>query len=65
MNCKCIICLECDGSGAVWYSFTGEHLGNHRCDDLDILETCPVCNGQGIEEMCDDCYEFHEAEYGR
>jgi len=65
MNCKCVRCLDCGGSGSVWCSFTGEYLGNHRSDDMDTLETCLECNGQGITEMCDDCYEYHEAEYGR
>ncbi len=55
LNCKCIICAECDGTGNIWISFSGEYLGNHRCDDQDEIEECPECDGNGISDMCDDC----------
>ena len=57
MTCTCIPCSECDGTGTVWYSFSGEYLGKHRCDDLDELETCSECHGSGISELCDECAE--------
>lgn len=64
MTCSCIPCGECGGSGNVWLSFTGKYLGNHRCDDLDELETCAECHGSGIDEMCDECREKEdEAEW--
>ncbi len=44
----------------MWVSFTGKYLGNHRCDDLDDLETCQACGGSGLDEMCDHCRELNE-----
>lgn len=64
MTCKCVPCSECNGSGSVWFSFSGKYLGNHRSDDLDELVTCEVCSGSGLDEMCDECREKEEeAEY--
>jgi len=55
--CGCIPCSECEGSGTVWISFSGEYLGNNKCDDLDDLETCPACEGTGLSQICDSCRE--------
>ncbi len=60
--CECIVCSECNGTGTVWTSFTGEYLGNHRCDDMDNLESCDECNGSGIAEECDQCAELRREE---
>ena len=57
-KCRCVQCGECGGSGIVWYSFTGEYLGNHRSDDLDDLDTCPECHGLGIDGLCSYCEEL-------
>src|SRR5579872_2401108 len=45
MACECVSCSACGGTGTVWFSFPGpdrggKYLGNHRCDDLDELDTC-------------------------
>ena len=59
MACRCVACDECGGSGTVWFAFPGpdrggKYLGNHRCDDLDEMDTCPYCE-RGLVEMCDEC----------
>jgi hypothetical protein len=59
-QCTCVSCGACDGSGSVWYSFSGEYLGNSRCDDLDDLQTCDECNGSGLSEVCDLCQDWRE-----
>lgn len=59
-RCRCVSCAECDGTGNVWFSFSGQYLGNNRCDDLDDLRTCDECNGSGLSEMCDLCQDRHE-----
>jgi hypothetical protein len=64
MACACVACEECGGSGHVWRSFSGKYLGNHRCDDLDELETCEECHGSGITEMCDGCQTKLEQDEG-
>lgn len=57
--CTCVSCPECHGGGFVYYSFPGigggQYLGTHRSDDLDEMETCDVCRGRGITEMCESC----------
>lgn len=60
MPCECVICSECGGSGRVWFSFPGpgregKYLGNHRCDDLDEMDTCSICGGSGVSEVCHEC----------
>ncbi len=60
MTCNCVSCGECGGSGFVWRSFDGEYLGDHRCDDLDEMEDCPQCEGEGISELCDECQQALE-----
>ncbi len=30
MACTCVPCGECDGTGSVWWSFSGKYLGNSR-----------------------------------
>jgi len=65
MTCKCVPCSSCNGSGHVWYSFSGEYLGNSRCDDLDDLESCDDCGGSGIAEECDECLEYWREEEER
>lgn len=61
-RCTCVSCGECAGSGSVWFSFSGQYLGNNRSDDLDDLRTCDECNGSGICEVCDLCQERRIAE---
>lgn len=63
MACTCTPCKECNGTGHIWFSFTREYLGRHRCDDLDNLETCEECHGSGVDEICDECREKEEAYY--
>ena len=58
--CTCAKCPECGGTGDVWISFSGEYLGRFRCDDLDELDVCPLCDGSGILDMCDACREAEE-----
>lgn len=53
--CNCVTCPECNGSGNVWISFSGKYLGTHRSDDLDENDECPICNGEGIIQMCREC----------
>lgn len=61
MACECVSCRECGGSGTIWISFSGKYLGNHRCDDLDSLDSCEECGGSGLTEMCDECRDrMHE-----
>lgn len=60
MNCECVRCGLCGGSGNVWFAFPGpdrggRFLGNHRSDDLDEMDTCPECYGAGIVEVCYHC----------
>ena len=66
MSCQCVPCSECGGTGVVFRSFTGNYLGNHRCDDLDEMETCDECGGDGLSEMCEECQlKAEEAEEER
>ncbi len=59
--CTCTKCGECGGTGEVWVSFIdGEYRGRFRCDDLDELDICPDCDGDGITEMCEGCMEEEE-----
>lgn len=60
MTCKCISCLECNGDGYIWVSFSGEYLGKHRCDDLDEMDVCLDCGGNGTTELCYECQEEYE-----
>lgn len=61
-ECDCVVCLECNGSGTVWYAMNGEYLGPHRCDDMDEPETCPECHGRGIE-IYGDCPIHGDEDY--
>jgi hypothetical protein len=54
-HCECVKCKECGGTGYVWYSFSGKYMGNHRCDDLDQMECCDECGGEGTTDLCDEC----------
>lgn len=56
-NCRCVSCADCGGSGRIWLDFSGRYLGNARCDDLDQMDTCLSCGGDGITEVCSDCEE--------
>lgn len=60
MACSCIPCDECKGTGSIWFSISGEYLGHHRCDDLDQMDICPDCDGEGIVSLCDECREAYE-----
>lgn len=59
-KCTCIQCSACRGSGQIWFSCTGDYLGDNRCDDMDELEPCDFCNGSGVDDWCDYCYEQEE-----
>jgi len=59
-ECTCTSCEGCGGTGHVWYSFSGEYLGNSRCDDMDELEVCDDCGGSGIFDVCDHCRVLEE-----
>ena len=62
MACTCVSCGMCGGSGTVWFDLGGKYLGNHRCDDLDVFESCEECGGRGTVEICDECQDALEAE---
>lgn len=53
--CICDQCYECDGTGTVWFSCTGENLSSHRSDDMDEPETCQSCHGSGLDAYDPDC----------
>lgn len=55
MDCKCIDCPDCGGSGRVWFSLSGEYIGRYSCDDLDHLGICDTCNGSGVSKICAMC----------
>ena len=57
MPCTCEICKECAGNGDIWFSIGGKYLGKNRCDDLDRIDVCPYCHGDGVSEVCDECRE--------
>lgn len=57
MTCTCTTCRECEGSGFIFFSMSGEYLGSHHMDDLDQLEVCESCSGRGIEDTCNECLE--------
>jgi len=58
MSCKCEPCSECEGDGYVWWTFDRKkYLKKHRCDDLDVMDSCDDCGGAGLDEMCDECTE--------
>jgi len=61
-KCECITCHECDGSGSIWISYSGKYMGKHRCDDLDEMDTCGECGGEGITSMCLKCQLEYEDE---
>lgn len=56
-ECECDYCPDCDGSGQVFFSFSGEYLGTRRCDDLDTMESCDECGGSGVVFECYKCQE--------
>lgn len=60
MVCKCVSCGDCNGTGTIWVSMSGEYLGNNRCDDFDELESCDECGGSGVIEYCDECTDGFE-----
>ncbi len=62
MSCTCIKCPECNGTGYVWYSSSGDFLGSRRSDDLDEMESCPECGGDGLQSLCEECHEAMEDE---
>jgi hypothetical protein len=64
-RCECVSCGACGGSGTVWFDFRGRYLGNHRCDDLDDMDTCEECGGSGIVETCAYCQEMEERDEQR
>jgi len=59
-KCECVFCLACNGRGTVWFSFDGRYLGNSRCDDMDNIETCEECLGDGLAEICEYCQEAYD-----
>jgi hypothetical protein len=61
-TCSCIKCDACGGSGNIWLDRRGRYLGQHRCDDLDEMETCDNCRGYGITDLCETCSDSYEDE---
>lgn len=35
-------------------------MGKYRCDDFDEMMTCDECDGTGVVEICDECFELME-----
>jgi hypothetical protein len=64
MACECVGCGACGGTGTIWLDFSGRYLGNHRCDDLDEMDTCEDCGGTGTTETCYECQDAYEMEDG-
>ena len=62
MSCECVTCPECDGFGSIWISFSGKYMGKYRCDDLDEMDTCPDCGGDGLSFCCYECAQAMEDE---
>lgn len=62
MSCTCTTCADCRGSGIVWFSFSGNYLGSSRCDDLDDFESCHMCGGDGVVDICEECQRNMEEE---
>lgn len=58
MTCECISCPDCT-NGHVWVTLGGK-MHKSRCDDMGDLETCLMCEGSGLREMCDECREAEE-----
>lgn len=65
MACECVSCSACGGSGNIWLDFKGRYLGQHRCDDMDEMESCEECRGRGIVEVCEACSDAEEEAYER
>jgi hypothetical protein len=61
MNCRCIKCDFCHGTGHMWIGLNGK-ISQYR-PDLGTLEPCDECVG-GIVQICDECMDFQEAEFG-
>ena len=59
MACTCTKCPDCNGTGNIWVSFSGKYLGTNRCDDLDEMESCPTCGGEGITDYCQECCDAY------
>ncbi len=51
--CTCVSCQMCNGNGNLSDPF--DYIG-------DGLTTCDDCEGSGITEVCDRCYELQENE---
>jgi DnaJ-class molecular chaperone len=51
-KCACVACWDCKGTGRIEYR-TGLY------PEWD-LETCPQCDGSGIEAVCAHCQDQHE-----
>ena len=62
MACTCTKCPECNGTGEAWVSSDGKYLGRARIDDMDDLDTCVVCHGDGFLDCCDECRCTYEDE---
>jgi len=66
MACECIVCEYCKGTGTVWESPFTHEITNYRWDDLYDMVGCPVCDGQGVTSICDECIrEYEEEEEGK
>ena len=60
MACECVRCGSCGGTGTIWLDMNGRYLGNHRCGDLDEMDTCEDCGGSGVSETCYECQDSYE-----
>ena len=57
--CECIPCPSCI-NGDMWRTIDGQ-LHKHRCDDMGDTESCIMCDGSGLTEVCDRCRELESA----
>jgi len=37
-------------------------MGKYKCDDLDEMDTCPDCGGDGLSFCCYECAQAMEDE---
>lgn len=56
-KCECVPCDFCKGTGNVWRTIVGGELRKYKLDDLDELEVCPDCDGEGVVDACAYCLD--------
>ena len=55
MACTCTPCPFCNGTGNIWRDLDGSYSLYHT-DDLQEMETCDQCGGDGIDSLCEECW---------